>query len=134
MIIESAAAYALVLLLYAIEIIVPSFSVSGSPMDLADYYIEVIVTVVSMQGMAPTILVARIALTDPNRTEASATLTHISGDLQFKSQQGSGSDRNGNTTGADVNASVQADNAQPTPVIEVKRESRTDVTSGDNQV
>ncbi|PPQ95691.1 hypothetical protein CVT25_000788 [Psilocybe cyanescens] len=124
-IIESAAAYSMVLLLEAIIGIVPSFTVFGSPTSQADYYIE-------KQGMAPTVLVARTA-TNNNSVESS-TLTHISGDLEFGSQQGSGSGRSGNTTGGDVNALVQADDAELTPVVELTRESIVDATSGDNQV
>ncbi|PPQ81461.1 hypothetical protein CVT25_013364 [Psilocybe cyanescens] len=122
-------AYSLVLLLYAIDLVVPSFDVLGSPMAKAGYYIGEIVTVVAKQGMAPTILVSRIALTDPNSIDTSATLTHVSGGLEFGSHQCSGSGRGGNATG-DCNTSVQADDAKPTPVIEVKRESRAGAQSG----
>ncbi|PPQ92899.1 hypothetical protein CVT25_010454 [Psilocybe cyanescens] len=132
MIIESAAVYALVLLLYAIDIVVPSFGVSGSPMEEAGYYIDAIVTVVAKQGMAPTILVARIATND-NHTVASSRITPISG-LQFGSQQGVGSGRSGNATGGDINTSVYADDADPTPVIEVKSVSSADSTFRDHHV
>ncbi|PPQ79585.1 hypothetical protein CVT25_003468 [Psilocybe cyanescens] len=82
--------------------------------------------------MAPTILVARIATND-NHTITSSTIIHISG-LQFESQQGNGSGRSRNATGEDINTSVHADDADPTPVIEVKRESSADATFEDNQV
>ncbi|PPQ93632.1 hypothetical protein CVT25_000818 [Psilocybe cyanescens] len=131
-IIESAAAYSLVLLFEATLGVVPSSVVFGSPWSDAVYYVEVILTVVS--GMAPTVLVARIALTDSNSTDASGARTQISGNLQFGSQQGSGSSHSGDTTGGDVDASVHADEAELTPVIEVKREFSADATSGDNQV
>ncbi|PPQ90924.1 hypothetical protein CVT25_007851 [Psilocybe cyanescens] len=93
--IESAATYSMVLLLAAIIYVVPSLNVLGSPLSQAEYYVSVILTVVS--GMAPTVLVARIATND-NNSVASATLTHISDDLQFGSQQGSGNGRSGTTT------------------------------------
>ncbi|PPQ92289.1 hypothetical protein CVT25_008899 [Psilocybe cyanescens] len=125
----------MVLLVYSINIIVPSFDVFGSPFSEADYYIEAIVTPVANQGMASTILVARIALTDANSTDASDTLTHISSDLQFGSQQKSGSGCSGITTGGDINASsIQADKAEPTPVIGVKRKSNADGMFGEKQV
>ncbi|PPQ94507.1 hypothetical protein CVT25_014161 [Psilocybe cyanescens] len=98
MIIESAAAYSLVLLLDAIIFVLPSFNVVGSSLNEANSYVGGIVIVVTNQGMAPTFLVARIALTDPNSTVESAIITHISGS-QFGSQQGSGSGRSGNATG-----------------------------------
>ncbi|PPQ87709.1 hypothetical protein CVT25_011502 [Psilocybe cyanescens] len=91
---------------------------------------EAIVTVAA--GMAPTILVARMA-TNHNHTVSSCTITHISG-LQFGSQQGSGSVHSGNTTGGDINASVHVYDADPRPKIEVKMESSADAPFGDNQV
>ncbi|PPQ76472.1 hypothetical protein CVT25_002002 [Psilocybe cyanescens] len=130
MIVESAAAYALVLLLYAIDTVAPSVGVLGSPLNEADYYIATIVNVVA--GMAPTILVARVAAND-NQTVSSSTMTHISG-LKFGSQQESGNGHSGNSTGGEINGSVHRDDAEPTPVVEVKREPNTDATSGDNQV
>ncbi|PPQ88043.1 hypothetical protein CVT25_000870 [Psilocybe cyanescens] len=130
-IIESAAAYSIVLLLDAIIYGVPSLIVLGSPLSQAECYVGAILTVVS--GMAPTILVARIATND-NNSVASATLTHISGDLEFGSQQGSGSGRSGTATGGDVNSFVQVDDAEPTPVIEVKKASHADGMFGDKQV
>ncbi|PPQ94336.1 hypothetical protein CVT25_000295 [Psilocybe cyanescens] len=132
-IIESAAAYSLVLLLEAIDIVFPSFSVIGSPLSEADYYIQVILNFVANQVMAPTVLVARIALTDTNSTDASATLTYISSNFQFGSQQGSVSGHSLNTTG-EVSASVRVDDAGPIPVTEVKRVFSADDTSGGNQV
>ncbi|PPQ92897.1 hypothetical protein CVT25_010452 [Psilocybe cyanescens] len=133
-IIESAAAYSLVLLFEAITVVVPSGAVIGSSLQYSSYYMDGILTAVSNQGMAPTVLVARIALTDPNSTDAPATLTHISGDLQFGSQQGSGSGRSGDTTGGDINTSVYANEVDQTLVIEVKRQFSADATCGDNQV
>ncbi|KAH9482016.1 hypothetical protein JR316_0006546 [Psilocybe cubensis] len=60
MIVESAAAYTVVLLLWAIIIIIPSTSFIQSPFSEADLYIQVVLGIVA--GMAPTVLVARIAL------------------------------------------------------------------------
>ncbi|PPQ80388.1 hypothetical protein CVT25_001705 [Psilocybe cyanescens] len=124
LVVESAAVYSLVLLLNAIIAIVPSFNWFGSPLGEVQYYLGVLLTVVS--GMAPTILVARIALTNPNNTVASAPMTHISG-LQFGSHHGSVSSRSG-----DVFTSSEIDDALPSPVVEVKRESND--MSGGNQV
>ncbi|PPQ95064.1 hypothetical protein CVT25_002015 [Psilocybe cyanescens] len=130
LIIESAAAYSMVLLLKSIIVVVPSTVVLGSPLRQVDYYMEGILIFVS--GIAPTVLVARIATNDKNSV-ASSTLTHISSDLQFGPQQGSGSGHSGNTTG-DVNTSVHADNSEPTAVIELQRESSVDAVSGDDKV
>ncbi|PPQ90612.1 hypothetical protein CVT25_006682 [Psilocybe cyanescens] len=130
-IIESGAADLLVLLLKAIIIVVPSFNMLKSPLSEADYYTESIIIVVS--GLAPTVLVTRISLTDTTNTVVPATITHVSG-LQFGSQQGSGSGCSGNITGRDVSASADTDDAEQTPKIELKRESSTDASSGDNQV
>ncbi|PPQ87547.1 hypothetical protein CVT25_008472 [Psilocybe cyanescens] len=132
MIIESAAAYTLLLAFETITVIVPSFNNVGSTWSEVSYYVQAVLSVVANQGMAPTILVARIATND-NHTIASSTITHISG-LQFGPHQGSGSGRSGNTTGGDINASVHADNADPSPMIEVKMESNADAPFGDNQV
>ncbi|PPQ74132.1 hypothetical protein CVT25_003590 [Psilocybe cyanescens] len=126
MIIESAAAYSLALLFDAIVFVFLSNDMVGSTLDVAEHYVQTVVIVVAKKGVSPTILVARIALTDTNSTDASATLTHISGELQFGSQQGSGRRHSQNTTEGEVNGCVQADDAEPTPVIEVKRESNMD--------
>ncbi|PPQ83906.1 hypothetical protein CVT25_000702 [Psilocybe cyanescens] len=83
--------------------------------------------------MAPTVLFARIALTNPNSTDASASITHIIG-LQFASNKDTGNGSNANATGGDVNASVHAEDAEPTPVIEVKRVFRAGATPGENQI
>ncbi|PPQ82850.1 hypothetical protein CVT25_009221 [Psilocybe cyanescens] len=85
---ESAAAYSLILLFEAIFTIDTSFSVVGSPYLLVQYYLEVVTIFVAKQGMAPTVLVARIVLRNPNSTAAS-TITHVSG-LQFGSQPRNG--------------------------------------------
>ncbi|PPQ83556.1 LOW QUALITY PROTEIN: hypothetical protein CVT25_006792 [Psilocybe cyanescens] len=131
MIIESAAVYSLVLLLESIMIFVPSTDVPGSLLSEAQYYLETILTVISNQGMAPTILVARIA-TNNNPTVVSSTITHISG-LQFGSQQGSGSSGSGNITRENVNTSVHTDNVDPAPVIKVMRESSAHGIFGEKQ-
>ncbi|PPQ79200.1 hypothetical protein CVT25_002778, partial [Psilocybe cyanescens] len=149
MIIESAAAYSFVLILDAIFTAVPSSIVVASPLDIADDYVENVLLIVAVrsfhylsnypasqtynQGMAPTVLVARTALVNPNSTEASTTITHMSG-LKFESQQGGGGGQSGNDTQGGVNESTHTDNTEPTPVIELKRQSSADAPSGDNQV
>ncbi|PPQ94732.1 hypothetical protein CVT25_007697 [Psilocybe cyanescens] len=129
MIIESATAYSFVLLLSSIIFVIPSFNRVESTLDEADYYLDPIVTVVA--GLAPTVLVARIALSNPNN--APATITHVSV-LQFGSQQGNSSCHSGNTPAGDFNVSAHTDDAEPTPIIELKRKSSVDALSGDNQV
>ncbi|PPQ95163.1 hypothetical protein CVT25_013308, partial [Psilocybe cyanescens] len=115
LVIESAAAYSLVLLLEAIIVIVPSFTELESPLEEADSYLQPVL--VAVEGMAPTVLVARIALTNPNNTDASAPITHISG-LQFGSHQGSGRSRN--AIGGEINASIHTDDAESTSMGELK--------------
>ncbi|PPQ72177.1 LOW QUALITY PROTEIN: hypothetical protein CVT25_008818 [Psilocybe cyanescens] len=88
LIVESAAIYSLVLLLDAISIVVPSFGELGSPWAEAEYYIESVL--IPVAGMAPTILVARLALTNTDSMIAGSTITRVS-NLQFKSQIGSSS-------------------------------------------
>ncbi|PPQ84572.1 hypothetical protein CVT25_015772 [Psilocybe cyanescens] len=81
--------------------------------------------------MAPTVLITRIALTKPTCTVGSVTITHSSS-LQFGSQQRSGSGRSGIATGEDINDSVQTHNAEPIPMIKLKRESlRAEVAFGE---
>ncbi|PPQ73662.1 hypothetical protein CVT25_007071, partial [Psilocybe cyanescens] len=132
MIVESAAAYSLALLLEVIFSFVPSTPVPGSTMREAGYYIQSVLIIVPKQGIAPTILVARIATND-NHTVASSTTTHISG-VQFVSQQGSRSGRSANATGGHIHVAFRTDDAEPTPAIEVKRESSVDAPFGNNQV
>ncbi|PPQ80969.1 hypothetical protein CVT25_014718 [Psilocybe cyanescens] len=133
MIIESAAAYTLILLFETILFVIPSINTVESIWSEVIYYTQAVLNVIANQGMAPTVLVARIALTNPDITIASATVTHISG-LQFGPQHGSGGGHSENTTGGDINASVYVDNADPTPVIEVKRDSSAEAPFGDNKV
>ncbi|PPQ88319.1 hypothetical protein CVT25_012438 [Psilocybe cyanescens] len=144
-VIESAAVYSLVLLVDAICYVNPLFIALRSPLAVVGYYMELVqifVTVGSLyhlahnlvsltqnQGMAPTILVARIALTNPSNTVA-PTVTHISG-LQFGSQHGSGGSRD--TTGGEMNVSVLADDVTPEEV-QMKRECTADGTIRDDQV
>lgn len=149
LVVESAAAYSLVLFLNAIIAVVPSFLTLGSPLYEAEYYVDAVLIVVAVcsfyyssddpfsltydQGMAPTILVARIALTNPNNTVTSVPITDISG-LQFNSEQSNDSGRSTNAIEGDVNASIQTNDAEPALVIEVKNQSSTDVMFSENQV
>ncbi|PPQ85449.1 hypothetical protein CVT25_006286 [Psilocybe cyanescens] len=126
-VIESAAVYSLVLFVGAIYDVLPSFTVLESPLVVVGYYSEPVLFVVT--GMAPTILVARIALTNPSNTVA-PTVTHISG-LQFGSQHGSGGSRG--TTGGEMSVSVLADDVAP-EVVEMKGECTMDGTIRDDQV
>uniref|UniRef100_A0A8H7XVV4 Uncharacterized protein n=1 Tax=Psilocybe cubensis TaxID=181762 RepID=A0A8H7XVV4_PSICU len=78
MLLESAALYSILLIVYAVMAVVPSFNTAGSPVLQASYYVRAILT-----GMAPTILVARLALTASSRpATVAAAISHISG-LQF---------------------------------------------------
>lgn len=73
--------------------------------------------------MAPTVLVARIALTDPNITVSTAPLTHISG-LQFGSHPGNDTAIRTSTTGRDVGYSLPPDaNEKSTPPLALTNQS-----------
>ncbi|PPQ95162.1 hypothetical protein CVT25_013307 [Psilocybe cyanescens] len=129
LVVESAAVYSFVLLVDSIYYVLPSFIVLGSPLEVVGYYVEPVQIFVTNQGMAPTILVARIALTNPSNPVA-PTVTHISG-LQFGSQHRSGGSRG--TTGGEMSVSVLADDATPEEV-EMKRECTAGGTISDDQV
>ncbi|PPQ91124.1 hypothetical protein CVT25_013262 [Psilocybe cyanescens] len=94
LVIESAAVYSFVLLLDAVFAVIPSFNLVGSPLYQAGYFVDAVLIVVP--GMAPTVLVARIAVTNSNYT-VEPTITHIS-NLHFESQQGSMRGRSANVT------------------------------------
>ncbi|PPQ88151.1 hypothetical protein CVT25_005117 [Psilocybe cyanescens] len=128
-VIESAAVYSLVLLVDSICYVLPSFIVLGSPLDVVGYYVEPVQIFVTNQRMAPTILVARIALTNPSNPVA-PTVTHISG-LQFGSQHESSGSRD--TSGGGISVSVLADGVTP-EAVEMKRECTVEGTIRDNQV
>ncbi|PPQ79792.1 hypothetical protein CVT25_003146 [Psilocybe cyanescens] len=72
--VESAALYSTVIFVYALSIILPSFLNVSSTWS-SGYYIECFVTVIG--GLAPTILVARIALTTTSNEDMVAVTTHI---------------------------------------------------------
>ncbi|PPQ88768.1 hypothetical protein CVT25_008622 [Psilocybe cyanescens] len=111
LVIESAAVYSLVLLIYAVFTIVPQFLAFGSPVDNAVFYLQVL-------GMAPTVLMARISLTSPHITTGQ-TITHITG-LQFESQPGNNC--SGTETG-EVRPSILTGEAAVAMECEVKNNS-----------
>ncbi|PPQ89898.1 hypothetical protein CVT25_004841 [Psilocybe cyanescens] len=82
--VESAAAYSFVILIYAVFGVIPSTNFVGSANYNTTDYMGMVVNIVG--GVAPTILVARIVLTDPKDTVA-PTITHISG-IHFQSEHG----------------------------------------------
>ncbi|PPQ85447.1 hypothetical protein CVT25_006284 [Psilocybe cyanescens] len=127
LVIESAAVYSLVLFVGAIYDVLPSFTVLESPLVVVGYYVQPVLFFVT--GMAPTILVARIALTNPSNA-VGPTVTHISG-LQFGSQHGSGGSRD--TTGGEMSVSVLADDVAP-EMVGMKRECTVDGAIRDDQV
>ncbi|KAH9475588.1 hypothetical protein JR316_0012705 [Psilocybe cubensis] len=65
MIIESAAPYSIVLLFYAILDILPSQTILASPLIEAGFYLEQVLNVTA--GLAPTVLVARLAWTNTEK-------------------------------------------------------------------
>uniref|UniRef100_A0A8H7XSL9 Uncharacterized protein n=1 Tax=Psilocybe cubensis TaxID=181762 RepID=A0A8H7XSL9_PSICU len=86
MIVESAAAYAVVLLVWSIvpHLPGPNTAAAGYGKIVVNGYVETVLVVVS--GMAPTVLVARLAVTNTSSTTLSATTreVYVSG-LQFGS-------------------------------------------------
>ncbi|PPQ91386.1 hypothetical protein CVT25_004153 [Psilocybe cyanescens] len=125
LIVESAAAYSFALLFDAIVNVVPTDCLVNSPVLEARCYVPA--TLCTVTGMAPTVLVARIALTNPKHTVASSPITHISS-LQFELQQGTG--RSVNAT----NSLIHTFHEAPTAANEVKSRSSWDSTFGNNQV
>ncbi|PPQ94088.1 LOW QUALITY PROTEIN: hypothetical protein CVT25_009238 [Psilocybe cyanescens] len=79
---ESAAVYSIVILAFAIVIAIPSLDDVLSSSVAA--YMEQVVTFTA--GMAPTVLVARLALTSPRDKSASTTAFMLSG-IQFQAQK-----------------------------------------------
>ncbi|PPQ80731.1 hypothetical protein CVT25_001851 [Psilocybe cyanescens] len=79
--VESAAVYSLVFLVDAIITVIPATQTIGSFLCIAQPYTQVVLTIVG--GLAPTVIVARIAHTSVDNTHVS-TITHISG-LNFQS-------------------------------------------------
>ncbi|PPQ81330.1 LOW QUALITY PROTEIN: hypothetical protein CVT25_015086 [Psilocybe cyanescens] len=93
--IESSAAYSLVLVINATSTVIPSATLFGSPLAQMQYYVDVVLIIVA--GMAPTVMVARLGLANPD---------------DFRSQRGSGVSVN--ATG-EVNASTQIGQWAPNP-------------------
>lgn len=103
-IIQSSAVYSLVLLLLILTTFIPPFNTIESPWSEVQFYLEVILSVVSVcykytpsgiqytwifqQGMAPTGMVARLACSSPGNTVSPGTITHIYG-MSLNSQHGS---------------------------------------------
>ncbi|PPQ90323.1 hypothetical protein CVT25_007725 [Psilocybe cyanescens] len=117
LVMESAAVYLVALLFEAICIIVPAFTVVGSPLFQVKYYGGTVLIVAA--GMAPTVLVARIALINPDNARVSSTVTHISA-LQFGSRHGSGHRRH--STAGEISVIFHSENAALASVVELKRE------------
>ncbi|PPQ87685.1 hypothetical protein CVT25_011452 [Psilocybe cyanescens] len=85
-VIESASVYSVSILVFAVFNVIPSSENLGTRLCNAKLYAQAIITVVG--GMAPTILVARIALTNSDNTDISS-ITHISG-IQFEDDHSTG--------------------------------------------
>lgn len=87
--------------------------------------------------MIPTILVARIAVTDTNEADTSGKFTHISG-LQFGSQRGTtslGQNASANgTRGLDDTSLVHIEEIKPSSDVELKKEYNKVENFGDNHV
>lgn len=142
-IVESSAVYSLVLFLYALTLVIPILYSLQSPLWQFAYYVEAFAVVVSVsvvyeqssiwdthtwrQGMAPTVMVARLALTSTNNEASSGTVTHVSG-LKFNPPQrseGSGSDSHatGDGDGADHSVHGEEVDQEKTPVFILKSKS-----------
>ncbi|KAH9482057.1 hypothetical protein JR316_0004152 [Psilocybe cubensis] len=84
-VIESSAVYALALFLFALTTVVPLFYPLWSPAVQVKYYVDVVTGVVS--GLAPTVMVLRLALPGVSNSPSMPTLSQISG-LGTSAQRG----------------------------------------------
>ncbi|KAH9478171.1 hypothetical protein JR316_0008624 [Psilocybe cubensis] len=116
-IIESSAVYSLVLLAFAITLVIRVPENSQSLLTEATYYSEAVLLVVT--GMAPTVMVARIALTNPSALAPSAT-SHISG-LAFQSDQEWEQSHCGEYTNGNLSNTVHTDLKSQSPIIDFKK-------------
>ncbi|PPQ87625.1 hypothetical protein CVT25_005810 [Psilocybe cyanescens] len=126
LVVESSAAYSILLLFDGLSTVAPPKLVLNSLVIEASYFVDAALSIIV--GVAPTVLVARLAIMSPSNAVQS-TVVYI----QSEFQRGGPSDR-GCTIGGDVNGSIHTGDAARTPVIEVKRESSIDVTLGGFQV
>ncbi|KAH9480915.1 hypothetical protein JR316_0007517 [Psilocybe cubensis] len=76
LIVESAALYSAVLLLDAVSFVVPAFSKEESPLFEFGYYITILLNMAA--GIAPTIMVARLAFMNQKPDTRSLPITHVS--------------------------------------------------------
>ncbi|PPQ83916.1 LOW QUALITY PROTEIN: hypothetical protein CVT25_000661 [Psilocybe cyanescens] len=75
---ESSTIYCIVLLVNAIVAVIPSASyLAESPVNISSFYVQIVLYVVS--GLAPTIVVARIALANSGNSRVSTLTTDMSG-------------------------------------------------------
>ncbi|KAH9478081.1 hypothetical protein JR316_0010318 [Psilocybe cubensis] len=76
--VESSTIYCIVLLVNAVVAVIPSASyLAESPVNISSFYVQIVLYVVS--GMAPTIVVARIALANPVNGRKETLTTDLSG-------------------------------------------------------
>ncbi|PPQ80734.1 hypothetical protein CVT25_001854 [Psilocybe cyanescens] len=82
--IGSAAGYSLVILVYAVILVVPASESIQSSLSNVVFYMQIVVTAVG--GMAPTIVVGRIALSTSSHSACPPSVNRIS-DLQFHGER-----------------------------------------------
>ncbi|KAH9474204.1 hypothetical protein JR316_0008607 [Psilocybe cubensis] len=95
-IVESSSFYSLVLLVYAMTGVIPQLQNFQLPSIQATYYVGAVLSISA--GLAPTVMVARLALTGGSTTASSGTIGNISG-LQFTSKTGDRGDEESSSSG-----------------------------------
>ncbi|KAH9478963.1 hypothetical protein JR316_0009426 [Psilocybe cubensis] len=107
-IVESSAVYAVALFMFALTTVVPVFRDAESPMSQAGLYIDAVLLIVA--GLAPTVMVLRLALASANSNNAASsnTLSNVVGVEFYVSSHG------GNTVGTGIGA--RRENSWPSPV------------------
>ncbi|KAH9474203.1 hypothetical protein JR316_0008606 [Psilocybe cubensis] len=86
-VIESAALYSLVFLFWGIILVIPIFHNLESPLVEVVPYVEIVLTVGA--GLAPTVMVARLALEEPETSHNCSTTVPPISNLYFNHQYGS---------------------------------------------
>lgn len=145
-IVESAAVYSLILVLYGIVVVCPLFNIIDSPLIEAQYYIQQVLTVIAvcfsyrlsrinvrltwLQGMTPTIMVARLALTSSSTTDSSATMTHVSAMYFDSASRDKSRSSATKTEGCPITPIDKDDDEEKALVVELRRSDGTEASIG----
>ncbi|KAH9480014.1 hypothetical protein JR316_0006611 [Psilocybe cubensis] len=118
-IVESSAVYAVVLLFLALTLVVPPLYTL--PLYAIGYYVQSTLIVVS--GMAPTVMVARLSITN-SKAASSATVTHITG-LNFGLNHGKDSFQSQRSISGDNTYSIHRQASVNDKNADIKESHRT---------